>query len=274
MRFEFGDTVVEVNTPSQPALAQAVARRFEAQEGFAVATLNLDHLVKFSTNPRFRAAYQMQDLIVADGNPVVWLSRIARRPVDLVPGADLVVPISQQAAEAGVTVGLVGSTDDVLEGAAATLRDAAPGIEIVAEIAPSMGFDPDGPEADAVFEDLKAAEARLIFLALGAPKQEIMAARGRIEMPDAGFVSIGAGLDFLAGAQIRAPLWVRRVAMEWLWRMMSNPRRLAKRYIACAAILPSEVAGAIRMRHTADETPTTTAPPVKRIKSRSSPSGR
>jgi UDP-N-acetyl-D-mannosaminuronic acid transferase (WecB/TagA/CpsF family) len=53
-----------------------------------------------------------------------------------------------------------------------------------------------------------------------------------------GFVSIGAGLDFIAGFQTRAPLWVRRIAMEWLWRMLSDPRRLAKRYLDCALVLP------------------------------------
>ena len=77
-----------------------------------------------------------------------------------------------------------------------------------------------------------------MFLALGAPKQEILAARGLTLQPALGFVSIGAGLDFIAGAQTRAPLWVRRIAMEWAWRMASHPRRLARRYLDCAAILP------------------------------------
>ena len=87
-------------------------------------------------------------------------------------------------------------------------------------------------------ERLRAAGPLLCFLAMGAPRQERFAARGRAAAPEAGFVSIGAGLDFFAGHQRRAPRWVRRIAMEWLWRMLSNPRRLALRYLRCGLVLP------------------------------------
>jgi exopolysaccharide biosynthesis WecB/TagA/CpsF family protein len=113
-----------------------------------------------------------------------------------------------------------------------------PGLRIVAQIAPPQGFDPAGAGGQAALEALGASGARLCFLALGAPKQEILAARGRGVLGQVGFVSIGAGLDFIAGAQVRAPLWVRKIAMEWAWRMASHPRRLAKRYLDCALILP------------------------------------
>jgi exopolysaccharide biosynthesis WecB/TagA/CpsF family protein len=101
-----------------------------------------------------------------------------------------------------------------------------------------MGFAPLGDQGAEVIEALEASGARLCFLALGAPKQEIFAARAHAELPHMGFVSIGAGLDFIAGHQRRAPLWVRRIAMEWLWRLLSDPRRMALRYMRCALILP------------------------------------
>lgn len=88
----------------------------------------------------------------------------------------------------------------------------------------------------------------MVFLALGAPKQEIMAARGRELTPEIGYASIGAGLDFLAGTQTRAPLIFRKLALEWLWRMVSSPKRLGPRYLACLAILPGQVIGALRQR--------------------------
>jgi hypothetical protein len=150
VRFELGTYLVEVNRASQAALLRAVDRRFAAGEGFAVATLNLDHLVKLETSPQFRAANAAQDSVVADGNPIVWLSRLARHPVSLVPGSDLVLPLARAAAQADVTVGLVGSTDDALHAAGAVLRTEAPHIAIVEEISPSMGFDPAGAEADAI----------------------------------------------------------------------------------------------------------------------------
>ena len=96
--------------------------------------------------------------------------------------------------------------------------------------------------------DLAESGAGLCFLALGAPKQEILAARGRRIAPKVGFASIGAGLDFLAGHQTRAPRIVRMLALEWLWRALQSPRRMVPRYAKCFAILPGLTVQALRQR--------------------------
>ncbi|WP_246020383.1 WecB/TagA/CpsF family glycosyltransferase [Aliigemmobacter aestuarii] len=248
MEFQFDTARIGVNLPDRQSVLTAVRDRFERRQGFALATINLDHLVKLARSPAFRQAYAAQDLVCADGNPIVWLSRLARRPVSLVPGSDLVIPLARLAAETGIRVALVGTTDAALDAAAARLRYEAPGLSIVATIAPPMGFDPDGEPAAAILSDLAARDVGLCFLALGAPRQEALAARGRSLAPATGFASIGAGLDFLAGSQQRAPQWVRRIAMEWAWRMLSAPRRLVSRYAACAAILPGQAAAALALR--------------------------
>jgi exopolysaccharide biosynthesis WecB/TagA/CpsF family protein len=111
-----------------------------------------------------------------------------------------------------------------------------------------MGLDPEGPEAESLLRDLAATDARLCFLALGAPRQERLAARARALAPGVGFASIGAGLDFLGGRQRRAPRWMRALALEWLWRALSDPRRMGPRYARCAVILPGLAAQALRQR--------------------------
>ncbi len=248
VRIFAGEATIEVNVADAAALEAEVARRLAGGTGFALATLNLDHLVKLRESPGFRAAYAAQDLVTADGNPIVWMSRLARRPVALLPGSDLVDPLARIAARAGAPVGLVGSTAHSLEGAADALTHRVPGLVIAARIAPPMGFDPDSPAADAVLDELRARGVRLCFLALGAPKQEMLAARGRVRTPEIGFASIGAGLDFLSGQQTRAPRWVRRIAMEWLFRMLGDPQRLARRYALSALILPGHALRALRQR--------------------------
>ncbi|MAN56430.1 MAG: WecB/TagA/CpsF family glycosyltransferase [Paracoccus sp. (in: a-proteobacteria)] len=248
MQFSYEGRTIRINLPDMPALMTEIARRLHKGEGFALATLNLDHLVKLRSDPQFRQAYAEQDLVCADGNPVVWLSRCAGRPVTLVPGSDIVIPLARLAAAEDAPIALVGSTMAALDAAAESLSRAAPGITIAARIAPPMGFDPASPSAGRLLEEVQASGARLCFLALGAPKQELLAARGRRETPEVGFASIGAGLDFLAGNQRRAPLWVRRLAMEWAWRMATAPRRLMPRYARCAAILPAELAAALKLR--------------------------
>lgn len=239
---------ISVNVPTVTALLSAVTDRLSSGQGFALATINLDHLVKLGRDQAFARAYAAHDLIVADGNPIVWLSRLAHRPVSLVPGSELVLPLARLAASTGRPLVLIGSTAESLDGAAASLMNQVPGLVIAARIAPPMGFDPEGPAAEAILTKVAAIGPCLCFLALGAPKQESLAARGRQLAPQAGFASVGAGLDFLSGHQTRAPHWARALALEWLWRALSAPRRLIPRYLACAAILPKEVIRAIALR--------------------------
>jgi N-acetylglucosaminyldiphosphoundecaprenol N-acetyl-beta-D-mannosaminyltransferase len=243
------DALSLVNFPTEAALLQDIDTRLRAGQGFAVATLNLDHIVKMRRNHGFRRAYTAHSHVVADGNPIVWLSRLAgRREVSLVPGSELIAPFAALAARVGVPLAFLGSTDDVLRAAAEQLKADHPGLEIAACLAPPYGFDPEDPAADAMLDQVAASGARICLLALGAPKQEILAARGVARHPGLGFLSIGAGLDFIAGHQTRAPAWVRKIAMEWLWRMLSDPRRLARRYLDCALVLPSLTASALTAR--------------------------
>ncbi len=248
MQFSFGQTRISVTHPDRTALLAEVSARLAAGHGFALATINLDHLVKLARSAAFRTAYAAQDLVVADGNPIVWLSRLAGRPVALVPGSDLVLPLVAAAAAAGRPLSMLGSTDAALEAAFARMQAKIPGLRRGQLLAPPMGFDPEGTEADAMLEGLQALGPGLCLIALGAPKQELLAARGRRIAPSVGFASVGAGVDFVAGRQVRAPAWVRAIAMEWLWRALSSPRRLVPRYAACVAILPGEALKALRLR--------------------------
>lgn len=248
MEFSFPPHKITVNMANSDVLLVEARRRFEASEGFALATINLDHLVKLQHDFAFRGTYAAQDLVCADGNPIVWLSKLAGKPVELVPGSEMVLPLARLAAEMGVPIALFGSTDQSLAAAAQSLSEQVPGLEIACAISPPMGFDAGGDDAKRMLHEIAASGARMTFIALGAPKQEIFAAFGRQEVPQMGFASIGAGLDFLSGLQTRAPKWVQAIAMEWLWRMLSNPTRLFKRYLLCALILPGHAIRAWRQR--------------------------
>lgn len=239
---------VQVNVATWAGLKARVAERLARREGFALATINLDHLVKLRHSAEFRAAYAAQDMVVADGNPIVWMSYLAGKPVELIPGSDAIMPIARIAARQGVTIALVGSTQPVLSAAKSYLEREVHGLSVVACIAPPFGFDPTGAEAETIFAELATSGAGMCFVALGAPKQEIFCAAGRLHTPDIGFASIGAGLDFFAGTQPRAPSWARRFQVEWLWRGLSSPRRLGPRYAKCLAILPGQMVRALGQR--------------------------
>jgi exopolysaccharide biosynthesis WecB/TagA/CpsF family protein len=241
---------LSVNVASRDALLADLEARLAAGQGFTVATLNLDHIVKLRHQPSFYRAYLDQTHVTADGNPIVWFSQLAGKPVALVPGSELIEPMIERAAARDVPVAFFGSTPEALVAACDRLRMRWPDLQVVAAISPPMGFDPEGPAAEAHIADLAASGARLCFVALGAPKQEIFAARAAKSLPQTGFLSIGAGLDFIAGHQKRAPRVVRMVAGEWLWRMMLSPRRLASRYAACIMVMPGLLHRALQARRT------------------------
>ncbi|MCC1491146.1 WecB/TagA/CpsF family glycosyltransferase [Cognatishimia sp. F0-27] len=248
MEFEIGGRVIRVNLPNWATMEARVSERLAQRKGFALATINLDHLVKLRSSEAFREAYAAQDFVTADGNPIIWMARMAGRPVSLIPGSDAILPLARIAARQGAPIALVGSTDDTLRAAAGFLQSEVRGLEVACCVSPPMGFDPSGAEAERILAQVAASGARMCFVALGAPKQEVFAATGRRVTPEIGFVSIGAGLDFFAGSQKRAPAWVRKFQVEWLWRLLSSPKRLAPRYALCATILPGQMLRAVMIR--------------------------
>lgn len=238
--------VVNVDTPAE--VLSDMESRLLSNGGFSVATLNLDHVVKLRHMPQFREAYLKQTHVTADGNPIVWLARLSGQKISLTPGSELIDPVVAMAARNNFPIAFFGSQDSVLADAGTALEQQYDGLVVASRIAPPMGFDPTSAEADALIEEIGASGARICFLALGAPKQEIFAARAHARLPHVGFLSIGAGLDFIAGHQKRAPKFVRKIAAEWLWRLLNNPKRLIGRYGSCLAILPGLTLQALRVR--------------------------
>lgn len=216
----------------------AAIRATMARQPTSLVTLNLDHVVKLRQDERFRQAYRAAGIVTADGAPIVWLARMQGVRLTRATGADIVVPLAAAAAAENLPIALFGTSDDVLTAAARELtRTAGAGLQIVQCESPPMGFDPMGPAADAALDRMVAAGARICFIALGAPKQELMAARAVARQLPITCVCIGAALDFIAGRVRRAPVFMQRIGMEWVWRLASEPRRLFLRYAQCALVM-------------------------------------
>ena len=229
----WGVTAATLQQAIDAAISASLARR-----PTSLVTLNLDHVVKLRREPRFRDAYRRAAIVTADGAPIVWLARLQGVVLTRATGADIVIPLSAAAARNSLAVAMFGTSDAVLSAAANKLTGAyGTGVQILHSESPPMGFDPAGAAADAALDRMVAAGARICFLALGAPKQELMAARAVERGLPITCVSIGAALDFIAGRQRRAPMLMQRLGLEWVWRLASEPRRLFWRYAQCAAVL-------------------------------------
>jgi exopolysaccharide biosynthesis WecB/TagA/CpsF family protein len=241
------DAVVEDLRISALPLAETAAlicRNAGSAAAQNVFTLNLDHVVKMRRDAKFRAAYLRAGLITADGFPIVLACRLQGKPVSRVAGSDLIAPIIAEAARSGKSIYLFGSNSEVLDKTSRVLRELNAGLKIAGVFAPPQGFDPASEDARRCIEAMGNSGADLCFVALGAPKQELFADYAKSILPNVSFVCIGAGLDFIAGAQVRAPYWMQHWNLEWLWRAAGNPRRLLYRYLLCMIALPGILARA------------------------------
>ena len=227
----------KINSASYDDLISQVQQRALDKRGFSVFTLNLDHLVKRRANPAFRAAYSRATFVTADGAPVVALARRQGARLARTTGADMIEPLCAMAAREDLPVYFFGSSKDVLEQAKTELTRRFPALMVAGLEAPPFGFDPVSPAADAAADQIAASGARFCLVALGAPKQELFADRMLARHSEIGFFCIGASLDFIAGGQKRAPLWMQNLHLEWAWRLLCDPRRLLARYLRCASLL-------------------------------------
>ena len=229
----------------QPAeTARLICHNAGSEAAENVFTLNLDHVVKMRKVATFRAAYRRAGLITADGFPIVLACRLQGKRISRVTGSDLIAPISAEAARCGKSIYLFGSRLQVLIKASQLLHERNTGLTIAGVFAPPQGFDPISENARRCIARIGNSGADICFVALGAPKQELFADHGKSLLPNISFVCIGAGLDFIAGAQVRAPFWMRRWGLEWLWRVASDPQRLLYRYLLCIGALPGILARA------------------------------
>lgn len=197
-----------------------------------VVTPNVDHVVRLEHDPAFRKAYASAALVLPDGMPLVWASRLLGRPLrGRVTGADLLPQVCQMAAASGKSIFLLGGREGVAEGAARNLQARFPGLRIAGFYSPPMGFERDAAENRRIVERVNRARPDILAIGLGAPKQELWISEHRRSLDFGVALCVGAALDFAAGTLARAPRWMREAGLEWLWRLAREPRRLWKRYL-------------------------------------------
>jgi exopolysaccharide biosynthesis WecB/TagA/CpsF family protein len=236
---------ITINILSLPDAVSSIVSAAQHGDNFSVCTLNLDHVVQLQQRSDFRAAYRRARFVTADGFPIVVLSRLLGTRITRTTGADLVEPVCQEAQKKGLPIFMLGSNDRTLSITAKRLSERFRGLEVAGYYAPGANFDPYSSEADFAIDSIRASGAKLCFVALGAPRQELFAARCLDQLNGTGLLCIGAALDFIAGTQTRAPSLTQKLGLEWAWRMLREPRRLGPRYARCIAVVPRLVARTI-----------------------------
>jgi N-acetylglucosaminyldiphosphoundecaprenol N-acetyl-beta-D-mannosaminyltransferase len=195
-------------------------------------TANLDFLRRYVGEKDMRVLYDAAEIRVADGMPLVWACRLQGQDLpERVAGSSLVWLMIERAAQEGRSVYLLGGAPGVNERASKILLDKYKSLKLCGSSSPRISNPPMAAEIDGVLLDLHVARPDLLLVALGSPKQEQLIHALRTQLPSTWMVGIGISLSFITGDVKRAPPWMRKMGIEWLHRMLQEPRRLAKRYL-------------------------------------------
>lgn len=212
-------------------VAHVISQILAGQGGWVI-TPNLDHARRFRRDAHFAAFFAQADLVVADGMPLVWASRLQGTPLpQRVAGSSLIWTLSEAAGRERRSIFLLGGDHGTAEAAGKVLAARYPGLRIAGFACPPVGFEREELLMQGLRAQLIASAPDIVFVALGSPKQECLIAALKTALPSAWWLGVGISFSFVCGTVRRAPKWMQRCGLEWVHRLVQEPRRLAKRYL-------------------------------------------
>lgn len=230
MRIKFMNTQID-NITMEEAIDRIGELVVQRKPTFVV-TPNVDHIVQIERDPEFKKVYEKADLILTDGQPLVWFSRLYRTKIkEKISGSDLFPRLCKMAAQRNFTMFFLGAAEGVAAKAAKNLTHKYPGLQVVGTYSPPRGFEKNPVELKKAIDIVHAKQPDILIVGLGAPKQEKFMYYNKEKLSVPVSLGLGASLDFEAGNVKRAPKWMRNIGMEWLYRLAKEPKRMFKRYI-------------------------------------------
>lgn len=197
-----------------------------------VYTPNVHHFHLFSTDCMFRKAYMEADFSLLDGMPLVFLAKILNHDnVEKISGSDVFVDLFKMAVKKKLKVFLLGGETGVAEKAAVNIGAEQKLGKTIFVDCPEYGFEKSNKLNSEVLDKINQVEPDILFVGLGAPKQEVWIYSNVKHLKAGVILGVGGSFNFVAGTTKRAPLWLQKICLEWLYRLFCEPRRLWKRYL-------------------------------------------
>lgn len=220
-----------INNVTMSETVEAIEQMIAADKKSYVVAINVDVVMKIEADPYLKKIVDDADMVLVDGKPLVWISKLHGRPLkEKVSGSDLVPLLCEVAAKNGYKVFIIGGKEGSAERAKQRLEEKLPDIKIVGTYAPPFGFEKDDAELERINRMISQAHPDLLITCFGCPKQEKWIYEN-IEKYDAKVsICAGATVDFLAGNVTRAPRWMSEHGLEWFYRFLQEPKRMFKRY--------------------------------------------
>lgn len=197
-----------------------------------IITANVDHLMVKRSDPGSDEIYRNAALVVPDGVPLLWAARFLGTPLrERINGTDLMEKTCELAALRNFSIFLLGAPPGVAAGAASTLKKRFPKLDVRGTYSPAYGFENDARENEKICSMLREKKIDILFASLGLPKGIQWISRQQRDCRVAVAIEVGASFAFISGHIKRAPRWMQKTGLEWLWRLILEPRRLWKRYL-------------------------------------------
>lgn len=229
-RINFMNTEIDNLTMNETLIE--IDKLIRLNECAYVVTPNVDHIVQLERDEELKRVYENASLILADGKPLIWISKFYKTPIkEKISGSDLFPKVCDLAAKKGFTMYLLGAAEGVAAKAAKNLMQKYKGLNIVGTYSPPFGFEKDKKELDKIKEQIQKVHPDILIVGLGCPKQEKFMYHHCKELGVPISFGLGASIDFEAGNIKRAPKWMSEHGLEWLYRIIQDPKRLAKRYL-------------------------------------------
>jgi N-acetylglucosaminyldiphosphoundecaprenol N-acetyl-beta-D-mannosaminyltransferase len=223
---------------TEDEVVSVVREAIDAGRGGRILTPNVDILRQVHADRAVRTYLEDADLVVADGMPLVWASKLSGTPLpERVAGSNLIWSLSRGLARDGRSVFVVGGSPaakGIKDGAARAadrLAGNCPGLRIAGTLSPSFGFEREEQSYTDLCRTIVGAAPDLVFVGLGFPKQEAVITRLRAELSRAWFIGCGTAVNLVAGDVERAPRWMQKTGLEWAHRLGTEPSRLTGRYL-------------------------------------------
>ena len=196
-----------------------------------VVAINVDVVMKIEQDSYLKKITDSADMVLVDGKPLIWVSKIHKNPVKAkISGSDLVPLLCAEAAHKGYSMFIIGGKDGIAEKAKIRLEKQYPTINIVGTYAPPFGFENDPDELDKINNMISEKKPDLLIACFGCPKQEKWIYENYQKHDAKVSICAGATVDFLAGNVNRAPKWMSEHGLEWFYRFLQEPKRMFKRY--------------------------------------------